>query len=152
MSDDTVRTEWDGYSDYQSVSQRNARTIHDAVEAFATVERAHQERGKLKSEVAARAGSRILTAAINVQTELAAYEDDNKQYEDLLANFTGEEGYVEQLREVNLRHDCPEWLYEFVVDIRRAGFELGYLKAGREESKREHEGPEDDAREMFANL
>jgi len=152
MPEDEVRTEWDGFADYQSVAQRNARTIHDAVEAFATVERAHQERGKLTADVAAKAGSRILTAAINVQTELAAYEDQNDDYEALLAKFQGETGYVERLRGTNLRSECPPWLYDFVVDIRRAGFELGYLKAGRESNERELKSAEDEAREMFADL
>jgi len=152
MAEDGTTTTWDGYSDYQSVSQCNARTIHDAVEAFAQIERGHKEGVKLGDKEAARAGSRIMTAAINVQTELAAYEDENEEYADLLESFNGPDGYVSRLRAVRLGHESPDWLLQFVRDIRRAGFMLGYLKAGREETKRDAEGPEEQAREMFADL
>jgi len=152
MPDDGSTTHWDGYSDYQTVSQRITQSIHDAIEAAATIERAHQETARVDNEEAARAGSRIMAAAINVQTELQAYEDENDQYEELLAKFDGSDGYVHRFRTTQLHKECPDWLYEFVVDIRRAGFELGYLQAGREETERETTGPTDEAREMFANL
>jgi len=152
MPNDETTTKWDGYSDYQTVSQRITRSIHDAIEAAATIERAHKENARVDSGEAARAGSSIMFAAINVQTELQAYEDENEQYEQLLAKFEGDDGYVHRFRQAQLHTECPDWLYEFVVDIRTAGFELGYLKAGREQEEQTGNTPEGQAKEMFANL
>jgi len=151
-TDDSVTTRWDGYSDYQSVSDRIARSIHDAIEGFATVERAQHENAQFHPNEAARCGARILTAAINVQTELDAYSGENEEYQELLDKFEGQDGYVQKLRQVRLRNESPDWLYDFVVDIRTAGFKLGYLKAGREEEERNGDEPEDHAREMFADV
>lgn len=149
---DEVRTQWNGYSDYQSVSQRNAQAIHDAVEGFAIIQQAHSQGVKVQSEDAADAGARIMTAAITVQTELHAYADDNERYQDLLDSFEGREGYTARLKSADLSQSCPAWLYQCVVDIRRAGFQLGYLKAGRESDDRDLETDEDEARQMFANI
>jgi len=151
-TDDSVTTRWDGYSDYQSVSDRIEQSIHDAIEGFATVERAQHENASWHPNEAARCGARILTAAINVQTELYAYADDNDEYAELLEKFEGDDGYVQKLREVRLRNESPGWLYEFVIDIRTAGFKLGYLKAGREEEENTGDTPGDQAQEMFADL
>jgi len=151
-TDESLTTSWDGYADYQTVSDRIARSIHEAIEGYATVERAHNENASFHPNEAARAGARILTAAISVQTELQAYADENDEYQDLLEEFRGDDGYVQKLRQVRLRNESPDWLYDFVVDIRTAGFKLGYLKAGREEEERNGDEPEDHAREMFADV
>jgi len=151
-TDDSVTTQWEGYSDYQTISQRITASIHDAIEAYAAIERAHMEGARPDPQTAARAGSRIMTAAMIVQTELDTFSDENDEYEELLDKFQGDDGYTARLKQVQLRSECPDWLHEFVADIRRAGFELGYLQAGRRNKQREKTGPTDEAREMFANL
>jgi len=83
---------------------------------------------------------------------LHAYADDNERYQDLLDSFEGREGYTARLKSADLSQSCPGWLYQCVVDIRRAGFQLGYLKAGRESDDRDLETDEDEARQMFANI
>jgi len=150
--DQEETTKWEGYSDYRSISQRITASIHDAIDAYAAIERAHMEGARPDPQTAARAGSRIMSAAIIVQTELDTFGDENEDYEQLLEKFEGDDGYVRNLKEVQLRSECPDWLHDFVTDIRRAGFELGYLQAGRKQTEREKTGPKDEAREMFANL
>lgn len=152
-TDDTEeKRRWDGFADYQTVSARISRSIHDAIEAATTVERAHKEGAGVDPQLAARASADILSAAIKMQTELGRYKGGNPEYADLYESFDGDDGHVQKLRDVSLRDESPEWLFEFVVDIRRAGFELGYLKAGREETENTDTGPKSDAKEMFTDL
>ena len=59
--------------------------------------------------------------------------------------WEGEEGYVNRFRRTPFNGTGDlEWFGDFVSDIRRAGWELGYLKAGREE-KAEDQGDSEDS-------
>lgn len=71
------------------------------------------------------------------------------------ADWTDEpdEGYLRELRDIQLQNECPDWLEQFVLDIKTAGFELGYLQAGRTVSINEDADPiEEDVNSMFNGL
>lgn len=149
-TDDTgTETEWEGWSDYQRVGDRVARSVHNAVEAYAILSARHAENARIKPDVAADARAKILAPALRLKTEMAINDD---RFEETLADWQGEDGYIAQLREIQLQHQCPSWLPEFVEDIRKVGWELGYLQAGRTVKKEPEDPTERDTEAMFDNL
>jgi hypothetical protein len=150
------RTTWEGYSDYREISLRTAESIDRALEAYALVDSAHTENASLGPFEAAEARSDILACAIKLIPELRNDEDDVDLYADVLERWTDgegdeEDGYVSRLDDVSLRRECPSWLFQFVLDMRAAGWHLGYLQAGRTET--EHADPvENEARSMFEGI
>lgn len=154
---DDAPTRFEGYSDYQTVSQSIARSIDNAVEAYVLVQSRHTEGARMNAETAAEASSHILGAAMKMLPELEANAkseeetDDSVEeiYTDILESWQGEEGYIEQLKRAQLVNECPSWLHDFVYEIRRAGFHLGYLKAGREKRTETPDWVEGKVENMF---
>lgn len=150
---------YEGFTDYQSVSQRIARSIDEAVQEYASLQRIHAENGKVPYD---GAGERILAAALRLLPELEDQRETDVVYDEMLVRWKADEpvqddtevevptsGYIELLMTTQLNRDCPEWLYQFVTDIRRAGWELGYLKAGRH-AEEDDEFEKIDVRDMFS--
>lgn len=150
-------TEFEGYSDYQTVSQSIARSIDNAVEAYVLVQSRHSEGARMNADTAAEAASHILGAAMKILPELEANAkseeetDDSEEelYTEILASWQGDEGYIELLKQAQLVNECPDWLHDFVYEIRRAGFHLGYLKAGREKRTETPDWVEGKVEDMF---
>lgn len=157
------RTErYEGFADYYSVSQRIARSIDEAIQEYAAIQRTHAQGGRVNFD---GAGERILAAALRLLPELKDQRDtENKVYDEILVRWLDDEaehddlavepeppmdGAIEQLMSARLDQECPEFLHQFVIDIRRAGWELGYLQAGRREAEEEVEWEEVDVRDMF---
>jgi hypothetical protein len=144
--DEPGATRYDAFADYQSVSQSVARSIDQAVEAWAHIHSLHAADQRVPGHEAAEAAARLLTAATKLQPELEQDRDRVDTYDDILGAWEGEEGYIEQLKATSFERGCPEWTHEFVLQIRRAGWHLGYLQAGRQESDEDEdwvEGPVD---------
>jgi hypothetical protein len=154
MSSDTYDngSRYEGFSDYNKVSRSVAESIDDAVDAYALIQSSHAEDERVKPDLAAEGAGRILGAAIRLLPELEQDQDDVKEYGELLDDWKGDEGYIERLKDVRLSRDCPDWLGEFVVQIRRAGWELGYLQAGRTVKQEPDDPVEADTEAMFDNL
>lgn len=131
MSD--ANTRWEGYSDYQKVSIRVGETIENAVDAYARLDSLHTEKIPVEPELAAEARARIKSAAMKLIPELENDRDTVDFYDEVLERWQGDEGYLQELREVSLERRCPDWLEKMVIDIRKVGWELGYLQAGRTE-------------------
>lgn len=131
-------TYWDGYADYKSVSKRISQTIEDAVKAYSYIDAAHSEGASLRPEEARDARTPILNAAIMLHDEMQREAERNDDYDDILERWDGEDGFVRRFDEISLRDERPGWLYQFIRDIRSAGWRLGYLQAG----KTEREGPD----------
>lgn len=149
-TDDDRGSRWEGYSDYRVVSGRIARTIEDAVEAYAVIDARHSEGASVSPELASDARASIMAAAMMLQHEMERERgDDEKPYDEILSRWEGEEGFLRQMDTVQLRQVRPAWLHEMVLDIRRAGWELGYLQAGRTESQKPEDPVEADAEAMF---
>jgi hypothetical protein len=149
------RTTWEGYSDYREISLRTAESIDRALEAYALVDSAHTEGDSLAPRDAAEARADILACAIKLIPELRNDREDVDLYDEILDRWTDglddEVGYVSRLDEVSLRRTCPSWLFQFVLDMRAAGWHLGYLQAGRTET--EYADPvEEEASSMFEGI
>jgi hypothetical protein len=142
---------WDGYSDYREISLRMARSIDRALDAYARIEGAHAEQATVSPAQAAEARSRIHVAAIKLIPELEHDREDVDVYDEILEKWTGDDGYIQQLDAVTLRDECPGWLFDMVTDMRTAGWELGYLQAGRVESE-PADPVEAETEDMFAEL
>jgi len=151
-SDYDTGSRYEGFSDYNKVSRSVAESIDDAVDAYALIQSRHTEDKPVKPDLAAEGAGRILGAAIRLLPELEQDSDDVEEYGELLGDWAGEEGYIERLKDARLSRDCPGWLGEFVVQIRRAGWELGYLQAGRTVKQEPDDPVERDSEAMFDNL
>lgn len=136
---------WDGYSDYRTVSSRIGNLIFDAHEAYARVRGLHKENAQIMPDQTADARAHILAAAMVLRAEMS-HERGRDGIDDILARWEDGEGEAEEIdvsvpdrgfmgefRDIVLYDDDPPWLGQFVMDMWRAGWELGYLKAGRHE-------------------
>lgn len=149
---DERATRYDAFADYQSVSQSVARSIDQAVEAWAQVHSLHAADQRVPGHQAAEAAARLLTAATKLQPELEEDRERVGAYDDILSDWKGEDGYVEELKATSFERGCPEWTHEFVLQIRRAGWHLGYLQAGRQETDETEDWVEGPVEEMLSDL
>lgn len=131
--EDETNSRWDGYSDYRFVSLRVATTIDNALDAYSRIDGAHSEGAKVGPELAAEARARIMSAVLKLIPEMRRDAGSVELYAEILDRWEGEDGYVRALDEVSFREQCPGWLFQMMLDIRSAGWELGYLQAGRTE-------------------
>lgn len=134
---------FDRYTDYRHISIQVADAVNSAVQSYALVDSLHVEGASFQPIQAAQARADILAAAMMLRIELEDERDDDaadETFGEIVDEWAGEEGYIRQLQQTSLYDECPDWLHEFVADIRRAAWHLGYLKAGRYET----EGPEPD--------
>jgi hypothetical protein len=144
-------TRFEGYADYEIVSLRVGRAIDQAVDSYARIDAAHTEGATVSPELAAEARGRILGAAMKLLPPLQADREAVDLYADILDRWKGENGFIARMDTVSLRRECPGWLFKFVLDIRRAGWEIGFLQAGR--TKKEYDDPtEGETEAMFKGL
>lgn len=149
---------WEGYSHYKSVSASIAKTIDEALDAYTRLDSLHQEDVKLSRELryeVAEGRAKIKLAALKLVPELREDAENKEQYQQMLARWLGsieldnssekpniiqpefpndppDGGYFTALDTIMLHEECPTWVGDWVIDIRTAGWELGYLKAGRQ--------------------
>jgi hypothetical protein len=129
---DESSTRYQGYTDYRKVSGSVAESVENAVEAYALLKSKYKEGARVSPEFAARASARILSASLKLLPELKE-ESFVDEYRSIVDNWEGDDGFIRSLEEIPLVNRCPGWLHQFVREIRRAGWLLGYLKAGRDE-------------------
>ncbi|WP_423745106.1 hypothetical protein V5735_03510 (plasmid) [Haladaptatus sp. SPP-AMP-3] len=156
--EDASTQRWEGYSDYQSVSNRVAAAIDDAIDAYAYIHSLHLENERIRQREAAQARSRIHGATIKLLPELeanagASDTDEDDVYREILDRWTksydGGDGILDRFQSIKLQKECPDWLYQLVKDIRKAGWEIGYLQAGRTVTESTLDPDEEQARSMF---
>jgi len=147
-------TEWDAYSDYQHVSRRVSKTVVDAAAAIHTIASAERSGEKLPSREETDLRADVMTAVTLVRTELENERDRHETYDEILTRWEGEDGYIRRFRDLNVINPGGEaWLQQFASDIHRAGWELGYLKAGSEKKSSSGGEKEDDGtRELFEEM
>ena len=149
-----ARSEWEAYADYKSVSERVADSVADAINGLSTIESAKAAGEKLPPSVETDSRSAVLTAVTLLSTELENERGSKEVYDDILSRWEGEEGYLERFRTADLVDRPPEpWIKQFAEDIHRAGWELGYLKAGREKQIGESgDGHDGELRDMIEGM
>lgn len=154
------RTRWEGYSDYETVSKSVAQSISDAVDAYAWLQGRQQEDASVNPEQAADARADILGAALKLYVEMQQeHERGNDEYDAMLERWgyeTDNDGvdeergpYVQEFHELRLTDKVPGWLFQFVMDIRTAGWKLGYLQAGRRERLPDEDPVQAEAQHML---
>jgi hypothetical protein len=149
MSEDTT-TEYEAYSDYQQVSKRIGFDIREAARAASTIQRVDAEGSPAKPREIAKAGAKILSPALLLRAQLEMYEGSNDTLDRILDDWTGEDGYIARLKASDLLRDESDFVVDFAAQMQTVGLELGYLQAGREETKREIDDERDHAvDEMF---
>jgi len=154
-SDPDSNTRWEGFSNWQNVSDRMARSIEQAIRAYTFLDSRHQEDARVQPKEAAKARSQILSPALRLMPELREERETVDVYDEILSRWQpdGEEdGFIHKINEVRLQESSPGWLLQFVLDIRKAGFELGYLQAGRTVKEEPSDPVEGDTERMFDNL
>lgn len=144
-------TRFEGYSDYERVSGRIVMTIEDALEAYAFIDSAFTEGAPVSPEDARDARTSIMNAAMMLFDEMRREQANNiDKYDDILDRWEGEDGYIARFHEHSLRRDGSEgWLHQFVLDIRSAGWKIGYLQAGRTAKESLDDPVEEDSEAMF---
>lgn len=154
--EESAKHVFDAYSDYSHISRGVATDVANAVEAYSKLDAAHSEGSSITAREATEARARITTAATKLIPELESDRDDEELYDEILtrwleeADEQGRGPYLTQLDETQLAVELPGYLFQFVLDIKRAAFEIGYLQAGRTEST--HPDPaEEMAKSMFTN-
>lgn len=152
---------WDGYSDYQTISSRIGRNVFNAIDAYADIHSLHTEGARVSAREAATARAEILSAALSLKPELESQYKTNDDIADIVDRWDNgrggagsgidvpDEGFIDAFNDTRLSTENPEWLYQFVIDIRRAGWELGYLKAGRHEETGERDFEPADVTELL---
>jgi hypothetical protein len=149
------KTRWDAFSDYQQVSKRVAKSVDDAVDSYAALQAAQSEGANLPAEEWAKHKANILAAATRLVIEMEREREVNEQYEEILNRWKGTEetsGDLEKLQQTRVTNGVPGWLYQMIVDIRRAAWELGYLQSGREEKPEPDDEVEREVENMFSDL
>lgn len=142
-------TRYEGYSDYSAVSRSVADAVDRAVESYAMIHSRHSEGARVTPKMAAEAGHHILGAAVKLLPELEDDRETVDTYDEILTRWQGDDGFIERLKRENLSSRSPEFLGQMALDIRRAGFELGYLRAGRQGKTEPDDITERDSEEMF---
>lgn len=145
---------WEGYSHYKTVSKSVAETIDRAIDAYAYLDSLHNENAPIQPEVAANARSDILGAVLKLKPELERDRDEKDDYENILDRWedntdNDEPGHITKLHQTQLHNEMPAWMFQLMMDIRTAGWELGYLKAGRTATGEPEDPVEADAQQMF---
>lgn len=135
-------TRWEGYSNYQLIAWQLAKDVNRAMKAGAKIQRYHQEDARVEPEVAAEASARLLTPALQFIPEMQAQLeiDDVEVYEEVLERWLGEEGetgIVKEIAEHQFTETSPGFILDYLLDLKRVGWELGYLKSGRMQSQPE---------------
>lgn len=146
---------WSSFSNYTDIAQDVHEAVVGAIEWQAFINACHREGARVQPEDAANASGQIMSAARRLLTELRQERDSEQKYDEILKRWEGEngkKGYIEQLAETSLSENNPAFLHQFVEDIHEAAFEIGYLRAGREERKDLDDKVEDDAQGMFEEL
>jgi hypothetical protein len=145
-------TRYEGFSDFQSVSQSVAAAVEEAVDAYAIIQSKHAEGARVRPPQAAEAASKILGAALKLLPELEQGLDETKEGQELAEQWTGDDGFIERLKAARLATESPDWLGDFVVQIRRAAWELGYLQAGTTVKEEPDDPVEAETEAMFDDL
>lgn len=129
-STDGPQSRWEGYSDYRHVSGRMAEVIFDAVEAFAEIDARHTEGARVSPEQAAEARRKIHAAIMNVRYEMEQDRDAVDEFDQILTRWDDEQ-LIMQFHNSQFTSSLPGAVGQLVADVRAAGWELGYLQAGR---------------------
>ena len=150
-------TRWEGFSNYEKVSQRISESVDNAIDSYALLQSRHAEGAAVRPDLASEARSHILASAMRLSVEMESDRDEVDVYDEILTRWREggedtEDGMLAAFQEAKLQEGVPGWLYNFVEDIRRAAWELGYLQAGRQSRAEPDDPVEAESEAMFNDL
>lgn len=144
-----ANTRFEGYSDYQQVSKSIAQSVDNAMEAYAWAQSVDVESvgGDDVNVSLAQARADILSAALKLYPEMQVeHHKGNHEYDEFLHRWGWDPAdseldvdgepevlFLPEFNELSLWGGVPDWMLDFVMDIRTVGIKLGYLRAGRRE-------------------
>lgn len=134
--DSSSNQRYQGYTNLQNVSDRVSRTIEDGVAAISRLDSAHNENAQVRPDSAAQNRAAIVEAMVTLTHELEKDRDTVHQYDDILTRWWDGDGdepsYMQRLQQTQLTETRPGFLIQLGLDLRTAGWELGYLRAGQQ--------------------
>lgn len=149
-------TQFEAYANYQSVSDRVARSIDKAVDAYSMIQAdSTTHSGSIGPEEMAEAKHHIVGAATRLVVELEENREVNETFDEILGRWKGSgdtPGRLKQVQQWDPRQGVPGWMYQFIIDIRRAGWHLGYVRAGMEKEQTPDDPHEKSTQEMLSDL
>lgn len=123
---------WKGFSDYENVAAQLHEDINNAVRAYSHLNSKDQQNIGLTPQTAVQTRQAILHIAKRLKYEIEK-NGHVDAFEGMEDDWTGDDGYVARLERTDFYSDgVPPWLEDMVDDIVKAGWELGYTKAGIE--------------------
>lgn len=143
-------TYYEGYSDYQSVSQDIGSSVADAIDGYSLV--VSSGGGRLDRSRASTAKGYILAAALRLLPEVEESKAAKPELGEIYERWTGDDGYIQSLEEISLATETPGWLREFVLDIRKSAWKVGYLRAAEKRSDSETDIDVKQSEQMFSGL
>lgn len=154
---DEPRTEYDGFANYETVTNRIEETIYASIEAYAYLGQAEPAEVRIGRQEERQLRAEILTAALIMEIEIEEHAAAGEEWaEEILGRWSGEDGFIDRLRQAPSGEAARDWCRQFVTDIRRAGVRLGYLEAGREVEQKDELADADpydsDIREMIEQM
>jgi len=146
------KKQWQGFSDYEDVAAQLHKDINRAVDAYAHLDSRDTQGISLTPDTAIKARSAILkitkrlSQEVERQNHMSPFDEMSKRWH---GDGEDEVGYVKKLENANFYEDgLPPWLSDLVNAIVTAGWELGYLKAGRQRSTPDGDNTKE-VKEMF---
>lgn len=125
-------SEKDTYSDYEMVSQMITARVRDAITAYTELNQSETAGVKLSRADRTLYRADILAAAWLMEAELEAEARRNRSHgyaDETLEKWRGDGGWLKKFATAD-RVMQYGWVGEFVNSIRRAAWEMGYLKTG----------------------
>jgi len=154
--EDGAQDYWDGFSIYAEISRDIHESVGQAIDSYSAIASYHSEGAKIRDEEAAQHKAAVLSAAHRLLTEMEIEAGRNgpnaDHYKEILAEWNGDDGWIQQLHEANLAREHPSYLHEFAATIHRAAWHLGYLQAGRREEVEPDDTPSTSGREMLEDI
>lgn len=146
--DHSASGNWDSFSSYATVSETISENVFDAVAAAAHYE-ANRSEGKLSHAEGSDVKEIILRTALILKHEVEREQDADEYYEDVVDRWCGDDGWIAQLRGMDLSMEYPDWVFDFAAEMPEVAWRLGYLKAGERKPDRHPDEDEQQAREML---
>lgn len=139
--------QWSSFADFQDITSKIHEDVNTAVDAYAYIDSKKKQNMGVTPQTAVRARRAIMRIAKRLFFEVKVNKNVD-EFEEIYERWSGDDGYLARLDDVNLRTGVPVWLGDLVDDIIEASWRLGYLKAGVEKPS-DPTDPDQQAKEMF---
>lgn len=124
---------WSSYSDYETIVEAVAERVEVAIDAYGHLEACESQMISVTNGSAIETKKALVGAGTRIKPEVR-HNRDVEPFDEIWERWQGDDGHVNRLRRADFVEEVPDWLSQYVDDLTTAAWELGYLKAGREEA------------------